>query len=638
MVKSILNSSLNYDEEDKLDEGDVNYKTVLYEIELFKGYDAQIALGNVSYKYISNNILYYPVYLIDDGYVVCKIGVYEVNGDKNNDLLDMDGYLDIEKLDNSLPLYFSFFSEEFLKEKLNYKKSYSKNLEVVNEEIKSKLSYREQEGDEWIKKYMKSANYSLIDNEGGGDCLYAVIRDAFKDVKDVSVEILRDLVSKNATEKNFSDFKEHYDMYSGELLRLKQQLVVIKKTHNEMNENFKQLKDRSEKKLVAAEINRIVNEYNEVKKTIGGVKEMIKEFKWMKRVETFGQFKEKIKTCDFWADSWAINILEKALNIKIIILSSNNYEVNDLDNVLQCGDFVDEEIINKNVFQPEHYILTSYSGDHYKLITYNESRLFTFNNLPQSIKDMIANKCMEKDNGVYNFIPEFKKMKDGKKVIKEKLEEKQGSPIKEDSISSEKTPSSVANSNFDEDIVFLFYAKSKNSKPGKGSGEKIPLEKEKLFYTLSKIDNWRRVLSNLYVTDSPMVIDNKKWASVENYYQAQKFKKGNPKFYNEFSLDSDSELSKRPSVAKAAGGKTGKYKNVQVRPKKVKMDEDFYTSKENERSIYKAQLSKYKNDELASKVLLETKNAKLTHYVRGDKPVVFYTTMKIRDALTSQKS
>ena len=127
MVKSILNSSLNYDEEDKLDEGDVNYKTVLYEIELFKGYDAQIALGNVSYKYISNNILYYPVYLIDDGYVVCKIGVYEVNGDKNNDLLDMDGHLDIEKLDNSLPLYFSFFSEQFLKEKLNYKKSYSKN-------------------------------------------------------------------------------------------------------------------------------------------------------------------------------------------------------------------------------------------------------------------------------------------------------------------------------------------------------------------------------------------------------------------------------------------------------------------------------------------------------------------------------
>ena len=72
-----------------------------------------------------------------------------------------------------------------------------------------------------------------------------------------------------------------------------------------------------------------------------------------------------------------------------------------------------------------------------------------------------------------------------------------------------------------------------------------------------------------------MNIDNKNRASVEHYYHAQKFKKNNPDFYNQFSLDSGSELSKNPSMAKGAGGKTGKYKNKQVRPKSVKADEDF---------------------------------------------------------------
>ena len=38
---------------------------MLYSVELFEGYDLQIAMGNVSYEHIEKNILYYPVYLIN---------------------------------------------------------------------------------------------------------------------------------------------------------------------------------------------------------------------------------------------------------------------------------------------------------------------------------------------------------------------------------------------------------------------------------------------------------------------------------------------------------------------------------------------------------------------------------------------
>ncbi len=633
MIKSNLNPGLNYKENSLLEEKDINYKAVLYEIELFKGYDANIALGNVSYEHVDKNILSFPVYLINNGYVVSKIGIYEIFSDKYSSLLDEDGYLDISKLDNPLPVYYSFFNEKFLKEKIDTRdQTLNKDIKL-EKEIKEKISYKEQLEDEWIKKYMKNGNYSLIDNEGGGDCLFAVIRDSFKDIKELSVDNLRNIVSNSTKQENFNNFKEHYDMYYNELTRLKQEQIVLRTEIQEIKKNFKKLKDRNEQLSEKERAKTLYNKYKGLEKDKGNVKEMLEEFKWMKNVRNLEELKEKIKTCDFWADTWAINVLEKSLNIKLIILSSSNYDYGDLDNVLQCGDFVDDDIVQKKIFDPEYYIIVSYTGDHYKLITYNQTRIFKFDNLPQTIKDMIVTKCMEKDNGIYDYIPDFKKMKDTKKDNKKELESKQGTELMQESFVSEQSVKDKIKANFDEDIVFQYYSKSKDSKPGKGSGEKISLENEKRFYELNKIEQWRRVLSNFYTTKNPMIIDGKKWASVEHFYHSNKFKKNNPDFYNQFSLDSESELSKDPLMAKGAGGKTGKYKNILVRPKSVKIDEDFFSGKTNEKVMYSAQLSKYKNDELANKVLMETKNAKLVHYVRGDEPVVCYTTMAIRDFL-----
>ena len=47
---------------------------------------------------------------------------------------------------------------------------------------------------------------------------------------------------------------------------------------------------------------------------------MLEEFKIMKGIDTIEKFKKKIRTSDFWADTWAISTLERLLNIKFIIL------------------------------------------------------------------------------------------------------------------------------------------------------------------------------------------------------------------------------------------------------------------------------------------------------------------------------
>ena len=62
----------------------------------------------------------------------------------------------------------------------------------------------------------------------------------------------------------------------------------------------------------------------------------------------------------------------------------------------------------------------------------------------------------------------------------------------------------------------------------------------KEFSDLASMNGWRKILSNFYV--EPFDLDGQKWNSVEHFYHAQKFKKGNPEFYLKFSLDSNSEI------------------------------------------------------------------------------------------------
>ena len=56
-------------------------------------------------------------------------------------------------------------------------------------------------------------------------------------------------------------------------------------------------------------------------------------------------------------------------------------------------------------------------GNHYKLVLYGGKRIFTFETIPYDVKYMIVEKCMENDNGKYNIIPKFKKLK---RIILEK--------------------------------------------------------------------------------------------------------------------------------------------------------------------------------------------------------------------------
>jgi predicted NAD-dependent protein-ADP-ribosyltransferase YbiA (DUF1768 family) len=671
MVLSKINGDVSYPEYKKVDVGDLNMEANLYQMEIH-GVDVIIAIGNSKNTYEEQNILFFPIYLVKKNNKVIQIGLFEIKATDYISYLDELNNLDVENLNE--PLIYTFVNKELLmnlrmepeipirrvegihKEEGEITESEKENddeddneliveeykipeirkdifiltegvpippllkEETQNESKNIKDNYHEDPTDNWIQKFMKNTNYNIVDNEGGGDCLFATVRDSFSSIaQQTSVNKLRKKLSDEATEKIFMNYKEQYDTYTNKIVQDTNTRKQLKLDIAKLKEKFINVLDRNEKKILADAAKNLVEEHNELAKEQKVTEEILKEFKFMKNIDTLEKFKKKIRSCDFWAETWAISTLERILNIKFIILSSEAYKSDDLSNVIQCGQLNDSILQNMGVFNPEFYIIIDYTGSHYKLVGYKKKLILKFKEIPYDIKKMITDKCLEKNAGAFSLIPDFQKFKASTK--KRVMEEAQYEELNEAKLRDL----------YNDDIVFLFYSKSNDkSLPGKGSGEKIPNDRLKTFAELAAIPQWRRKLSNFWT--QPFVLDNHKWASVEHYYQASKFKKNNPDFYLSFSLDSGTELSKDPNMAKGAGGKSGKYKGELLRPKQVEIDPDFYGTR-SKKEMYAAQFAKFTQNEDLKKLLLLTDNAKLEHYKRGQPPEIFDDLMLIRNKI-----
>lgn len=676
MVLSKLDRSISYPELKKVDPDDLKKEANLYQIEFettkISKIEIIVAIGNAKNTFEDKNVTYFPIYLVKTNKKVMQIGVYEVESTNVAEYTDESNNLEVEKMGD--PLIYTFVTTEMLKnlrlkpdkfisemekESGDEEEQEEEQEEIVDREFLNegevvipesrrdifiltkgipipallreetkkdakayKDRFREDGKSEWIEKFMQNDNYYILDNEGGGDCLFATVRDAFSQIgQQTSVVKLRNRLSAEATEELFQNYKNQYEEAMQSVVKDTQKIAELEAAHLDFKNKYNATLDREEKKKlteagkkIKEQRDRIINEKIVSQRNAA-------EFKFMKKVNDLEAFKRKIRTCEFWGETWSLSTLERALNIKFVILSYEAYKAGDKNNVLNCGQLNDALLESIGSFNPDYYIMVEHNGYHYKLIGYKKKQIFTFKEIPYDMKVKIVDKCMEKDAGTFGLIPEFRRFKEelkGPEREKPRFEELSEAKIK---------------GLYDDDIVFSFYEGSSNKKlPGKGAGEKIPAEMIREFADLAAVPDWRRKLDNSWA--EPFTLDGNRWETVEHYYQASKFKEHNREFYLSFSLESGTPLSKSAELARDAGSKKGINKETKelIRPVEVSIDPEF-DDKVGEKALKHALYAKFSQNEDLRQMLLATRNAKLVYCKKCKEPKLAEELIEIRNKI-----
>jgi CheY-like chemotaxis protein len=307
-----------------------------------------------------------------------------------------------------------------------------------------KQEYKESPRDSWIQKFMRNSDFAIVDVADNGDCFFDTVVKAFASVGRITdVATLRALVAKNATEAIFREFVTFYTQLKQQEEQSIQEIRGIKKDIDALTKAHAE----------TSAINALIEQYNSKikihKKQKEHNREIIAEFKYMETIKSLEDFRAFILTPAFWADAWVIGLLEKELRFKAIIFGEENFEDGSRDSVMQCGGWSESDKI-----EPEFYIMTTYSGNHYRLISYMGTRIFTFREIPYDVKTLIMHKCMERNAGDYDKIAEFRDWK-GRFTSSSSS----SSSAADESIKSIQSVEK-GEANYDKTIVFKFYESS----------------------------------------------------------------------------------------------------------------------------------------------------------------------------------
>jgi predicted NAD-dependent protein-ADP-ribosyltransferase YbiA (DUF1768 family) len=584
-----------------------------------------------------------------------------------------------------------------------------KNIPVQNLEqsIAENKAYRPIKDEPWLQSYYHNNNFKIVRNQGGGDCLFMAICQAFLSIEpdsDISVIQLRRMLAAAMPESQFQDYRERYEMFSKTLKELRTENTELSKSNEELAQRASQpgisLTDKTALKL-QADMNKerhlqIVNETQLYK-------EYMQDVYFMKGIKNVEALRDLIRKgemmSEYWGDEWAIATLELILNVKFIILSLRDYLAKEKQpytqsNVITCGSDIDEERYKEidtmlqgdkkpseamgamgamgatgsrdkskmksfEVINPDYYIILSHTGLHYELVTYRDTAIFTFPEIPFCIKLQIANRCIESStgqlesfSGTYQKIPQFILFYQQELGL-EDLGKDAASGVGQGGGTSA-SQVLMANPHFDPSIVLIYHSKSMDELPGHAQGDRVTNKNKSAFISLISVgkgkNNWRKKLSNEW--GEPFMLDGHRWLSVEHYYQANKFLKRHPEFYLLFTMDANkkskyyqedsilSRISHDVDLAKVAGKKVPKTiidnKKVSLRPDDVTIDPAFFNGM-NTRVLDDGTMAKFTQHDDLAKILLMTNNAKLVNYVFSKPPTISIHLMRVRSKLRTKK-
>jgi len=619
MVQSIINPDVHYLEVNDVDPEDVGHSASVCELE-FPNEENRffvVAFGKIKYTFHDRGILYYPIYLLTAvGKVHAKIGVVEVPVKHALHILDECKNIRLDMLED--PLLFAFANQDYLNrfstdhvdlpadKKTNVEKEDTTVVEDdddasssvqqarqliahgifqkkdrivipsdVPEETETEAqtmidAFVEKDANSWIQQFLKNSRYGIHTVHGHDtDSLLTCICDAFQQLgQNTTVMKLRAVLALEATASIFRGRREAYEHVAAtmdqkkkipEHLSLEEKLRFKKQTADEL---------AHDERLVAEMV---------------GIQ--------FREVTTLQHFREFIMTSRFAPDDWAIGVLERKLEMKLMILDESHFEDGDIHHVLRCHR-------HHHTGKPHHYIIVAVKGGGaYTLITYKNradddvgKRIFKFTELPWGLKQHVAQRCAEQSG--HGFAADF-----------DDLASQRGYNDKDSHVSRDSS---------DQPVLQFHRHASLRASPGHGPNEHVTMDQLLAFQPLRRIKAWRRKLDDTWAQHK-FEVGGKTWSSVVHYTQSSKFRKDHPEYADTFALESRSALSKNVDLAWAAT--TGKRvkDEVKVKPSHVEVDKN-YSIEDAEKHRMTAIHAKFHQNIDLQQLLKATSHAILLHY------------------------
>jgi len=644
MVKSIINPEVEYSELNSIDKSDIDYESTVYDIQLYDN-DLEIALGKELFTKQEKGIIFYSIYLLLGNIVACKIGIFEIESDKFNNILDTDNDIDLKK---GNILYFN--NENYVRELI---KEYNENnksvrVESVNEESEAEANDKtevdkeddkiekdnsEDENEDVFKlniseekksKQQEKTDETLkegvfeIDNTEHASNLPEESKEDSEKMKDEYVEKPKNKWIETFMKNNNYDVEETnkdgncffetvckaYEQIGHHTTIDKLRALLANEATEELYEQYRtlyvsflsELQDKDKQmgslKKIGSELkkrNQRTQSKEESKELLNQAEDVIEKYNKIK-VE-----KEDVK--ELFQEFKFMEGLDSLEKLKAYIQTSHywadTWAISTLERLLN----VKIIIMSQNSYENGdiHSVLQcgqlndtdlekqgKFSPDYYIIADYDVNH---YELITYKKKKIFKFSEIPYDIKVLIINKCMEKNSGPYYLIREfrNFKTKLGLPADEGAPVDD--VEDIDYDKYDPETVFVFYSKSAHTKAGKGSGETIKKEKMTDFNILNKdkmcID-WRKKIDDCWV--SPFTLDGKRWASVEHYFQGSQYKKGFPDFYAQFSLDSESELSNDVALAKKVGSKPNKkYKLKQSIPDNIVVDEDFYEVKQNPR-------------------------------------------------------
>ena len=478
-------------------------------------------------------------------------------------------------------------------------------------------AYRQSSNDNWIKKIMKNPHYELKDVDDNNS-FFNVVKDSFEKIGYyTTVHKLRCVVAKHTTGDCFNDKRTLLIEYKSQITNLRTRMMEIKKTIDvDMRNKIKDsILTKAEQKCIIDKCNILKDEFDRMNKLRKDTTKIIDDTfgKDFENITSLEKYKEFIVSNKCFVNSNIISIIERELNVKLIVFSEDDN--GDQNEVIKVG----KKIGGKINYKPDYYILCSVKNGRYRKVSYKGKEIMEFTEIPYHIKIMIIKKSMAGISGNYSVIEDFKNYAS---FI----------GIKKGLLNADENYENDRNL-YDPSMKLMFYSKSSDKNAGDGNGDLIDIVDIKLFTELSCTSNWRKKLDDSWVDlENPFSINNKQYASVVHYYHGSKYKNGFPDFANQFSLNSGSKISKDLQMcysASLSGSITVNNDIIRLRPKNVSVDPDFYRGR-NLIERQKATDSKFTQNSHLREVLLNTRNSQLNHYIGNKTPEIAVALMKTR--------